>query len=135
MSAQTIAACTGCGDCVESCTQDVLRLGDGVVRLAAENGTCTFCGDCAEACPEPVFDELREMAHIAQITNDCFVEAGIACMTCRDVCPEIAITVRPQLGGIFMPILNAADCTGCGACVAPCPANAITLISKEQTDV
>lgn len=57
----------------------------------------------------------------------CFATSGIVCQSCADQCPEAAIRFRPQLGGVPQPVLQAASCTGCGACVAGCPAGAIRL--------
>ncbi|MBL8483559.1 MAG: 4Fe-4S binding protein, partial [Rhodocyclaceae bacterium] len=37
------------------------------------------------------------------------------------------IRFRPQRGGIFTPTLDAAACSGCGACYAGCPVAAISL--------
>jgi ferredoxin-type protein NapF len=71
------------------------------------------------------------MSHTARIGGSCLAAAGITCMTCRDVCPEQAISVGMLRGGIFLPDLDATACTGCGACVAPCPGEAIVLQPLE----
>ena len=39
--------------------------------------------------------------------------------------PAGAIRFRPTLGGVSQPELDRAACTGCSACVAPCPTHAI----------
>jgi NAD-dependent dihydropyrimidine dehydrogenase PreA subunit len=45
--------CTGCGECVASCPNDVIRLdpeqGQAVIRYPDD---CTLCGWCAADCPE-----------------------------------------------------------------------------------
>lgn len=135
----SLAACTGCSACVKACPESVLRIAAGKVRIDFAEGECSFCGACAKACPEPVFDgpvsgAPARMAHRAELRSSCLVNAGIACMTCRDACPEQAIALVPRIGGPFRPALDAAACTGCGACVAPCPAKAIALRPLEAQE-
>ncbi|MBW4982295.1 4Fe-4S binding protein [Mameliella sp. CS4] len=131
VSRHTLAACTGCGICVEACPETVLLVAPDGVALDPDAGECNFCGKCAEVCPEEVFTPPFRMAHVMEITGDCFVHAGITCMTCRDVCPEEAISMQPRIGAPFLPILDAAACTGCAACSSACPAKAIRAIEKE----
>lgn len=52
---------------------------------------------------------------------------NVVCRTCGDACEAAAIRFRPRLGGAALPEVDGEKCTGCGACVAPCPAAAITL--------
>lgn len=120
-------ACTGCGACVEACPTGIIALPDRVPSLDFAAGECTFCGDCAKACPEPLFEDARptRFAHVARISDTCFARHGIACGSCRDVCQEQAIRLRPQRGGLFIPDIDEAACTGCGACIGVCPAAAI----------
>ncbi|WP_109464279.1 ferredoxin-type protein NapF [Albibacillus kandeliae] len=128
------SACTGCGECVSACPERVLAItGCGVV-LVPDQGECTFCGACAEVCEEPVFATDLRMTHTFAISNDCLVQAGITCMSCRDACPEEAISMQPRIGGPFVPVLDESACTGCGACVAPCPADAIHAVKKEPAN-
>lgn len=134
VSIGSLDACTSCGLCVAACPEEILAVtGDGV-ELRTDRGECNFCGACAEACPEPVFDASAGMAHVMEITADCFVQAGIACMSCRDSCPETAISIQPRIGAPFLPRLDATACTGCGACTASCPADAIRAIEREVED-
>jgi len=84
----------------------------------------------AEVRPQPGPDRAARDA--VEITVACLVHAGIACMTCRDVCPELAISMRPRMGGPFLPELDEAACTGCGECVAHCPADAIAAPRPDR---
>ncbi|MFP1633467.1 ferredoxin-type protein NapF [Zhengella sp. ZM62] len=131
VTADTVEACTGCASCVTACPEQILTMHDRKVAIDFSQGECTFCMACEEACPEPVFTGNPSMAHVAAISGTCLVHSGIACMTCRDACPEEAIRFLPRMGRPFLPVLDAAACTGCGACVAPCPADAIAMRTGE----
>lgn len=127
-------ACTACGACVEACPQGILSAGsDGRPVLSLDENECIFCGACAEACPEPVFAPRgsRPFDHVASIGPACVAAAGVHCQSCGDVCPEAAITFRPRLGGPPLPRLSEISCTGCGACLAACPADVITVRPLE----
>ena len=129
----SLAACTGCGDCVSACPQQILLIRDGRVAVDFSTGECTFCNACADACAEPVFAAPLVMGHVALISDACLARQGVTCMSCRDACPEEAIRFAPRAGGPFLPVLNADLCNGCGACIAPCPSTAITARPKEHS--
>jgi ferredoxin-type protein NapF len=123
-------ACTACGGCIAACPQSILTPGsDGRPVLSFAERECTFCGRCADACAEPVFGETAGPAftHVAAIGEACFASGGIHCQTCGDACPEAAIRFRPRVGGPPLPEIDAATCSGCGACLAVCPADAVTV--------
>lgn len=134
VSITSLAACTACGACVEACPQAILALASDGVAIRPEAGECIFCGDCAASCLEPVFLPDRRMGHVMQISAGCLVHAGIACMSCRDACPEQAIAMQPRIGAPFLPRIDAAACTGCGACSATCPAEAIPAVKRETEE-
>lgn len=129
--AASLAACTGCGDCVEACPEAILRISDHRVIVDFTGGECSFCGACAEICDEAVFTGSAVMHHRIAIAGTCLARRGVTCMTCRDACPEAAIRFRPRIGGPFLPELDPFACTGCGACIAPCPADAISAAPEE----
>lgn len=62
-----------------------------------------------------------------QIAGSCIAFGNAVCRSCGDACEAGAIRFRPRLGGAAVPEVDAAKCTACGACVAPCPVAAITL--------
>ncbi|KUF09205.1 hypothetical protein AVJ23_19160 [Pseudoponticoccus marisrubri] len=120
--------CTGCGACARACPQGIVATGRGGHPYLDFSAECTFCGACAEACADEVFDltRLPAMAAQARIGAGCFETQGIACRACEDSCPEDALRLRPQLGGTArIEVLDT--CTGCGACVPVCPANAVEI--------
>ncbi len=135
VSPATAAQCTGCGACVSACPTGIVSLAGGNLGLDFTFGECTFCGACAEACPEPVFDQKRPapaLRHVIEIGENCLPRSGVVCQSCRDACPEQAIRFAPRIGGPFLPVLNESLCTGCGACVAPCPVAAIDATPRRE---
>jgi ferredoxin-type protein NapF len=69
-------------------------------------------------------------ALVIAISAVCLARAGVFCMSCRDACPQQAIGFRPRIGGFVVPELTEDSCTGCGACIAPCPTQAIVLVER-----
>ncbi|BFM13922.1 hypothetical protein R50073_01050 [Maricurvus nonylphenolicus] len=76
---------------------------------------------------------------VASITSACLSRQGIVCFTCKEICPEEAINLRPTLGQPANPTVNTTLCTACGDCAASCPSQAIALqplstdAAKEKT--
>lgn len=125
------AACTRCGDCARACPTRIIKQGDGgypTVDFAL--GECTFCGECAVTCkPQALLrtPEAPAWNMRAKIGETCLAKRQVECRICGEQCGENAIRFQPQLGGISQPLLDETCCTGCGACVAPCPVLAITV--------
>ena len=128
--------CTRCGECVSACPEQVLAPGDGGFPQVVFRGEgCTFCGDCADACPEPVFDLTRPAFDwTAQVQQRCLALHGIHCQSCQDACEPTAIRFRPQLGKAPVPDIAEDLCTGCFACAAVCPEDAITLETPSPAE-
>lgn len=126
-------ACTRCGNCIAACPEDVLFVGEGdfpAFNPRLGTGECTFCGACAEACEARVFDLTRDTPWTITAVLDpteCLAFESIHCEACRDFCDVRAIAMPPRAGGPSRPTLDSEKCTGCGACVAPCPGNALRL--------
>ncbi|QDW67187.1 ferredoxin-type protein NapF [Luteimonas granuli] len=124
-----VDACTGCGDCVTACPENVLHLGGGrLPEFDPGRGECTFCGDCASACAAPAFNSVSALPWTlrARVGEACLTARGIVCSSCRDACGEAAIRFPPTRA-VPVPRIDADRCTGCGACVAGCPSAAISL--------
>ncbi|CAN7421445.1 ferredoxin-type protein NapF [Rhizobium sp. LjRoot254] len=134
-TAESISTCSGCGKCVAGCPQKIILLESGRPRVDFSRGECTFCGECSARCPEAVFTTAHALHfdHVANIQDRCLALNAVDCQSCRDACPETAIHFVPLRGMPFQPVLDAACCTGCGACMSVCPVQAIGLsaVSRE----
>jgi ferredoxin-type protein NapF len=123
------SGCTRCGDCYSACPQQIIVAGEGgYPTLSFEHNECTFCGKCVTTCKEPLFDNTTNASpwdYLAVISTHCLTHDGIVCQNCKDACEPRAITF--QFGGVANPKVNKHDCTGCGACIAPCPNSSINL--------
>jgi|SRR5690606_21014130 len=129
-----VDACTGCGDCVAACPEQVLvPAGGRLPEFDPARGECTFCGDCATACTRSAFGPVTGLSWTlrAQVGETCLAARGIVCSSCRDACGEAAI-MFPPTRTVPVPHVAADRCTGCGACVAGCPTAAITLAPGRQ---
>lgn len=129
------AACSACDLCVAACPEHILVRGaDGTPAVDFRRGECTFCGDCAKACPTGALDaEGPEAARApwlarAVIASSCLSARGITCRVCGDRCGPRAITFRLAVGGAAFPMIDGSLCNGCGACVGPCPVDAVTVV-------
>ena len=124
--------CTRCNDCLGTCPERIIISGDGgFPAIDFKLGECTFCGDCVTACKPLALlrtDNQAAWTHKAFIAACCLPERGVECRTCGDFCLANAIRFSPRLGGSPIPVIDAEKCTGCGACLAPCPVSAISII-------
>ncbi|CAO3426361.1 ferredoxin-type protein NapF [Azospirillum doebereinerae] len=124
--------CSRCGACAQACPEAILRPGDGgFPEVDFALGECSFCGACADACAEPIFDRTgAPWSLVAAIADTCLAARRVVCRSCQDACPESAIRFIPAPGGAASAAVDDAACTGCGACVGACPADAVTLHSQ-----
>ncbi|MDQ6970857.1 MAG: ferredoxin-type protein NapF [Mariprofundus sp.] len=132
-------ACTRCGDCLSACPENILiREGvNGYPIVDFKRGECTFCTDCVKACPSTALAEsdARPWLLKAVVGKSCLAKQQVICTTCAEQCELRAIRFTPLAGAIAQPEINLDVCTGCGACDAPCPAQAIEMLRSEVRDV
>ena len=151
-------ACTRCGDCIAACPERIIVKGSGgFPEIDFARGACTFCAACPAACrtgalvPAPAarVEVPAESAGAAPraesagtappwklkafILPDCLSLRGVACRICEDACEPAAILSRPLSGGRARPIIDLAQCTGCGACYSVCPEGAVVLSDAEYS--
>lgn len=129
-------ACTRCDDCIRVCPTHVLVRGEGgFPTVNFSQGECTFCGDCVRACRPGalrVEDGGAAWHYRARINEACLAKGNVECRICGEACGVGAIRFRLRVGGVPLPELDVAACTGCGACVAPCPAQAISVMQDVE---
>ena len=128
--------CKGCGECAAACAKDLIILEeDGLPVMDFTNGFCHFCGDCARSCSggalrfsdEPPHRKL----HVAINTN-CLTRKKVLCRLCQEQCEQEAIVFFREDQGEQPPHVLSELCIGCGACVAGCPVQAISLQYAEN---
>lgn len=126
-----VDACTRCDDCLKACPTGILVPGDGgYPTVDFSRGECTFCGDCTRTCASGALrpeDNSPPWLLKAIVGPQCLQLHGSECRVCGDFCEPRAIRFLPQLSGTSQLTLDASLCTGCGACQAPCPVQAIQL--------
>lgn len=124
-------ACSRCGDCLKACPESILITEgpEGYPVVDFSLGECTFCGDCVNICPTNALSRSLPYPWMvkAQISDRCLPMQQVICTTCGEQCDAKAITFSPQIGAVSQPELNRDVCSGCGACVAPCPVQAIEV--------
>ncbi|CNH03597.1 ferredoxin-type protein NapF [Yersinia pekkanenii] len=133
--ADFIAGCTRCQACVAACETGVLVVGSGgFPEIDFQRAECTFCQACVKACDVDIFisTALAAWPLNVSISDRCLPFHSIECRSCQDSCETRAIRFRPRLNGIAQPELDLPACTGCGACVANCPIQAVTLTRSED---
>lgn len=130
------AGCDGCGACIPVCEPAIISAdAEGRPVVSFADAGCTLCGACADACHTPALSReegRRPWNQVARIGASCLSYGGVECRVCGEHCSERAITFRPMLGGRLLPLMNETACTGCGACIGPCPTRAVEI--KPITD-
>ncbi len=128
--------CTRGGDCRRACPEGILVTGSaGFPTVDFALGACTFCRACLEDCDSGALDATRETPWQLDLRIDtaCVSAKGVVCRICAEFCDASAIRF-PHPSGAGLPAIDAKLCTGCGACVEPCPVDAISLIPAQLTE-
>jgi len=149
------AACIKCGQCVNACPPNILKLapagGDlpiGTPYFTPRSGACIMCPDvpCLKACPTGALapgltdiNQARMGLAVIDIEN-CLSWKGLRCEICYRDCPirgkAIYLETDPRglsKHAMFRPIVNSEACTGCGICEKSCPTDiaAIRILPRN----
>lgn len=136
------SACIRCMRCYEACPRNVIvpshaengLMGWRAPELDFEENYCDFCAEenggtplCVYNCPTHALrlddGATATNTHIglAEIdTYQCLAYRDTGCRKCSEVCPYEAIDLTGT-ENMPRPVVNADNCTGCGACEANCP--------------
>lgn len=151
-----VGACLRCGQCVQDCPFDALRLAGLGQPMAAATpyfvaraAPCAMCETlpCVAACPSGALalaDIGRARMGLARLSapDRCYSYTGAAyCDSCLQACPLEGQAIRLEYGrtargGSFQPRVDASRCTGCGRCEAACILEgeaAITVAANHET--
>lgn len=126
--------CTSCGECIAVCPQDILSKGSGgYPEVDFRQGECTFCSRCIDICAEDALvHEVQPPWRLElRLADSCLAKRQVVCQTCGDACEAEAIRFRPQHGVVAIPIIDQDVCTGCGACIAACPQDALKAVAHD----
>jgi ferredoxin-type protein NapF len=135
--AEFLDLCTSCGDCVRACPEDLVHVGAGnYPEVRFGDAECTFCRRCVDSCNEGALSQavVPPWRLKPAIDESCLAKRGVVCESCRDVCDERAIRFDLRAGRVANPSIRLDDCTGCGACVSACPAEAIALAAPKNEE-
>ncbi|ABK44102.1 periplasmic nitrate reductase maturation protein NapF [Magnetococcus marinus MC-1] len=127
--------CDRCDRCLEVCPSRLLVRGEGgYPQVDYQQGACDFCDKCRQACRPGALSmtQTQPWQRSPHIAQTCLPLRGVACQSCRDACEPMAIRFPPVLGGIARPQVERDRCNGCGACVAPCPVAALSMITTRS---
>lgn len=137
------ATCVKCGACVVACPYGILRLATtatgiplGTPHFVPREEPCRLCPDipCVRVCPTGSLDRAMKDVNASRMglavidAENCLSWQGLRCEVCYRVCPVKgkAITVDPHprklsKHAVFVPVIHADACTGCGLCEKACP--------------
>ena len=127
-----VSVCDRCGHCIDACPTRILQAGRGGFPVVDfSHGECLFCAECLDVCKPGALERIHDQSPWslkASVDPDgCIAFKGVECRSCQDPCEPRAIRMPPRLGGVAVPVIDATLCTGCGACFAVCPAQAVHI--------
>ncbi len=129
---QFVMQCTQCGDCITACPENILLRGNlsRYPKVDFSLGGCTFCHACVDACSTQALDKhlTRPWRMKVGVSDACLAKKQVICVICREQCEARAIRFIAISARISLPEIVVDACTGCGACVAPCPVQAIEVM-------
>ncbi len=131
--------CTRCGECADNCHTSIISKGrGGFPVIDFKVGECDFCGECVSTCSPGALTFLSDSEKgqpwniNVVIGEKCLTHQNVVCQVCGELCEVQALRFMPRVGHVPEPELNIETCTGCGACISPCPVDAISVVAAGQ---
>jgi len=125
--------CDECGDCVEVCPPQIMKLDKDKMSKVPLEGYCVMCEQCVNICPVDVIgiEGVKEPAVKEEvITEPIYIGDCVGCGLCVDECPVDAITLD-EPGGVIE--IDEDTCTYCGVCAQTCPWDAVVISAQKPT--
>ena len=129
--------CLGCGDCVNACQFDAIKMNEETGLPEVDSTKCTACGACAKACPRNIIEirvvkGAKKMGVVVECMNKdkgavamkACKAACIGCQKCVKVCAFDAVHVENNLAYI-----DPEKCCNCRKCEQECPKKAIHALN------
>lgn len=120
------SACVRCGQCVQACPYDTLKLATlasglsaGTPYFVARDIPCEMCEDipCAKVCPSGALDREIESIDDARMglavlvdQENCLNFQGLRCDVCYRECPKIDEAITPSWSATREPVSTPAFC-------------------------
>jgi len=101
------------------------------VKLLISEENCTNCGLCQIACAnyhEGIYDKKYARLWIETKGFNYKPIVCIDCGICEEICPEDAIKLNKEIGGV---IVDGEKCTLCGLCVEKCPTKVLKIVDNR----
>lgn len=115
-----------CSRCVDACPHGAWLLDDASLQL--DTGRCNGCGLCVAACTESALvGQVAVVKAEPAVNRRQFLRQTILFSVEKSLEPQAVLPTRS-----FVPVLAAAYCNGCDACVQLCPHQALQLDKRED---
>ena len=123
------ADCTRCGDCLTACPEQILVKGDGgFPSVDFLRGECTFAGNVSPLAKCRYFARpRRHPGNTSPILKPTVWPMARYFASAARTVASPGRSVSPHAGPGADPSIDAAACTGCGACVMDCPVGSIRV--------
>lgn len=142
-----LGLCLRCGQCVQACPREAIRLaglegglGLGTPYIVPRQKACDLCGAdgpaCVAVCPtgaltlEPGAPVRMGVAEVD--TDRCLAHLGDICRTCFVACPLQGSAL--YLEGALRPAVDPAVCTGCGLCAEHCIVEPAAIVIRPVNE-